>query len=59
MYYSSYSEDALAALADQVRGQLSKRVAAWVIFDNTAHGYATANAARLKTLLSADLKSEP
>lgn len=59
MYYSSYSEDALAALANQVRGQLSKRVAAWVILDNTAHGYATANAARLKTLLSADLKGEP
>lgn len=58
MYYSSYGEDALAALANQVRGQLSKRVSAWVIFDNTAHGYATANAARLQTLLSADVEGE-
>lgn len=59
MYYSSYGEDALATLANQVRDQRSKRVSAWVIFDNTAHGYATANAARLKTLLSVDLKGEP
>ena len=25
---------------------------AWVVFDNTAHGFATANAARLQELLS-------
>lgn len=56
MYYSSYGEDALKTLADHVRGQRSKRVGAWVIFDNTAHGQATANAARLQTLLSTNVE---
>jgi len=51
MYYSSYSEQALAALANDVRAQLKKRVSAWVVFDNTAHGQATANAAQLKAML--------
>jgi len=59
MYYSSYGEEALVALANQVRGYLTKQVSAWVIFDNTAHGQATTNAARLQALLSADVKGKP
>lgn len=51
IYYSAYSETALQALAAEVRhaGAASRR--AWVIFDNTAHGFAVANAARLQELL--------
>jgi uncharacterized protein YecE (DUF72 family) len=51
MYYSSYSEEALAELATDVRAQLKKRVSAWIVFDNTAHGQAVANATRLKAML--------
>ncbi|MCR6627243.1 MAG: DUF72 domain-containing protein [Pseudoxanthomonas sp.] len=51
MYYSSYSDEALAALANDVRGQLRNRLSGWVVFDNTAHGQATANAMRLKAML--------
>lgn len=50
-YYSSYSEEALAELATDVRAQLKKRVSAWIVFDNTAHGQAVANATRLKAML--------
>jgi len=56
MYYSSYSEEALAALASDVRAQLKRRVSAWVVFDNTAHGQAAANAARLKAILQPTTK---
>ncbi len=53
MYYSAYSETALQALAAEVRdtGAASRRT--WVMFDNTAHGFAVANAARLQELLPA------
>lgn len=50
IYYSDYDEAALQALADAVR-QAGGTRGAWVIFDNTAHGFAVANAARLQALL--------
>ena len=43
MYYSAYSSDFLAALADRLRG-LSRRATVWCIFDNTASGAALGNA---------------
>lgn len=50
MYYSDYPDAALADLAAQVVHQPGKAQAPWVIFDNTAHGFAIANALRLKEL---------
>ncbi|WP_315385627.1 DUF72 domain-containing protein [uncultured Stenotrophomonas sp.] len=48
MYYSEYDETALADLAGQAgQGAASSP---WIIFDNTAHGFAVANAARLQEL---------
>ncbi len=47
MYYSEYDDAALARLAAAVR---ERQGPAWVIFDNTAHGFAVANAARLQEL---------
>lgn len=59
MYYSSYGDEALAALANDVRSQLRNRLSGWVVFDNTAHGQATANAMRLKAMLLPTQKGEP
>ena len=53
MYYSDYSNQALQALARQVQTYRRNPHAPWLIFDNTAHGFAVANAARLQNLLSA------
>lgn len=47
LYFDAYSAAQLAELAARVRG----RRGAWVIFDNTAHGHATANALALRALL--------
>lgn len=52
IYYSDYDESALQALATQVRAHASRR-APWIIFDNTAHGFAVPNAARLQDVLGA------
>jgi len=51
MYYSEYSQAALAALAARVRAN-GGRLPAWVIFDNTAHGFAVSDAARLQALMA-------
>lgn len=58
IYYSDYPETALKELAAQAIRDAGPRVTRWIIFDNTAHGHATANAARLQELLtvSAPLK---
>ncbi|WP_256776372.1 MULTISPECIES: DUF72 domain-containing protein [unclassified Stenotrophomonas] len=48
MYYSDYTDAALAALAEQVSARRIGGHAPWVIFDNTAHGFAVANAVRLQ-----------
>ncbi|MEG0182091.1 MAG: DUF72 domain-containing protein [Stenotrophomonas sp.] len=50
MYYSDYPDAALADLAAQVVHQPRQAQAPWVIFDNTAHGFAIANALRLKEI---------
>ncbi|GAB3509434.1 DUF72 domain-containing protein [Pseudoxanthomonas daejeonensis] len=51
IYYSAYSDEQLQALAASLRALPDARRPAWVIFDNTAHGFATANALRLQALL--------
>ena len=49
VYYSDYPEQRLRALAAEVAGSAGGE--RWVIFDNTAHGHAIANAARLQALI--------
>ena len=51
MYYSEYDEPALQSLAGQVIAETPGIGEAWIIFDNTAHGFATTNAARLRELI--------
>ena len=51
MYYSQYSDDALAALARAVRAPAPVGTRRIVVFDNTAHGFAAANAACLQDQL--------
>lgn len=50
-YYSDYEEQALHRLAGELRAVSAEGQRCWVIFDNTAHGFATANALRLQALL--------
>ncbi len=52
-YYSAYQDIALKTLAGEVR-QRAPGIRPWVMFDNTAHGFATENALRLVELLGAD-----
>lgn len=52
MYYSDYPDAALAGLARDVRARAPRGALRLVIFDNTAHAFATANAARLQELLA-------
>ncbi|MBV8919094.1 MAG: DUF72 domain-containing protein [Pseudolabrys sp.] len=49
MYYSSYTDECLAALAAQLQAAEAKR--RWCIFDNTASGVAIGNALTLQRLL--------
>lgn len=49
MYYSSYNEEYLQTLADQLKQVADSEC--WCIFDNTALGHATENAIRLLDLL--------
>jgi uncharacterized protein YecE (DUF72 family) len=51
MYYDSYDEDRLRALAHALLAEATRSRVAWCIFDNTAGGHAIANAARLQELL--------
>jgi uncharacterized protein YecE (DUF72 family) len=51
IYYSDYDDASLQKLAERVVAQTPKTGACWVIFDNTAHGFATTNAAQLQALL--------
>lgn len=48
MYYSRYDDAALAALARELRERGRVRSPAWCILDNTAHGHAMEDAARLQ-----------
>lgn len=52
MYYSDYPDAALANLAAHVVQHPGQAQAPWVIFDNTAHGFAIANALRLKEIVT-------
>ena len=49
VYYSAYDRPALESYAQRLR---AASTAAWCIFDNTAHGEATANALALQTMLN-------
>ncbi len=51
MYYSAYDDAALRRLADAVRSAGS-RSRHWIVFDNTAHGHAANDAARLQDLMA-------
>lgn len=51
MYYSDYGEADLQSRAALLRADASRHRRTWVVFDNTAHGHAIANAARLQALL--------
>ena len=44
MYYSSYEDDYLAALAGQLEALRRRRIPTWCIFDNTTLGAGTGNA---------------
>ncbi|WP_024869340.1 DUF72 domain-containing protein [Pseudoxanthomonas suwonensis] len=50
IYYSEYGEEALRGLAARVAATRT-RASPWVIFDNTAHGFAVADAAKLQGML--------
>lgn len=52
IYYSSYEDDYLEALAAKLRALRRGRVPTWCIFDNTTLGAATANALSLNERLS-------
>lgn len=52
VYYDRYDEAYIHALAEGLRLQAGQGRAAWCIFDNTASGWATANAFELQALLS-------
>lgn len=51
VYYSSYSDEFLSALAERIMGLLSDHHKVWTIFDNTAAGAGAVDATRLKELL--------
>lgn len=48
IYYSSYPDDYLAALADELRIHAEAGRSVWLIFDNTASGAAMANALQVR-----------
>lgn len=52
MYYSRYADDALHALARDLARDARIRTPAWCILDNTAHGHAIDDAARLQDLVA-------
>lgn len=53
MYYSSYPDDALAALARTVREQSARGRVVWCMFDNTVTGAAMANVLTVRAMLMA------
>ncbi len=53
IYYSQYTEADLQSLATQIRQHRQRRITSWVLFDNTAYGFAIPNAARLQALMRA------
>ena len=59
MYYSSYDDDYLDALALRLRELAVAARDVWCIFDNTAHGAAAANALSLVDRLTATPRRRP
>ena len=53
MYYSAYTSEYLATLAATLTTYREQGDDIWCIFDNTAEGFATANALELQAMLSA------
>ncbi|WP_119717965.1 DUF72 domain-containing protein [Cognatilysobacter tabacisoli] len=53
IYYSRYDDEVLRDLARSLRVHAIGRAPSWCIFDNTAHGHAMADAARLQALIDA------
>ncbi|MCU1761184.1 DUF72 domain-containing protein [Pseudomonas sp. 14P_8.1_Bac3] len=51
IYYSDYDQQRLEALARQVRNAEHTSAVSWCIFDNTAGGFAVANALTLQEIL--------
>ena len=51
IYYSPYSSDALASIADQLRAVAAEGAETWCIFDNTAAFAATGNALSVRDLV--------
>ena len=51
IYHSDYDLSRLEALARQVQNSAQAGIASWCIFDNTASGFALANALTLQALL--------
>ena len=49
IYWSDYSREQLRQWSNEIQKRRSKET--WIIFDNTAAGYATANALRMRKLL--------
>jgi len=58
VYYSDYPDERLCALAAAMRAMPAGEPA-WAILDNTAHGHAVPNAARVQELLSRRRRSAP
>lgn len=54
MYYSRYDDEALQQLRRALSRDGQARAPAWCLFDNTAHGHAVANAARLQDMLASN-----
>ena len=52
IYYSRYDDDSLDALARALLRAGSVRAPAWCVLDNTAHGHAMDDAARLQALVA-------
>lgn len=54
IYYSAYSEEYLAALAERIRAEAETGWMVWCIFDNTTLGAAAGNALDLESRLNPD-----
>jgi uncharacterized protein YecE (DUF72 family) len=54
MYYSKYSDKALALLSEAIRKELPENTEPWIIFDNTANGHAIPNAMTLQAMLDSN-----
>lgn len=59
MYYSRYEDEALRSLAPELLRAGTVRAPAWCIFDNTAHGHAMEDAARLQAFVAAGSSRGP